>query len=154
VTGGKELKNVIVADYTNLRFDKSLRDGVEGQFDPEASGLTIEGENVRLGMPDGSDWPDDLSQSASARGRLTAGCLTALDESVRERIEDVISGEVATQVISRLPRNTEEMEALIRAGYYTAERMSWDVVVKKHLLNSLQKALHKQRTKISTPHPE
>jgi hypothetical protein len=71
--------------------------------------------------------------------------LSQIDQSVRNAIEDNISEKVAMQICSRLPKNASEMEDMIRTGEAIAERMSWDVVVKKHLLPSIQKALRKQR---------
>ena len=80
-------------------------------------------------------------------GRPDIKDFSEIDQSVRGRIEDGISDKVAMQICSRLPKNDSEMEEMIRTGETIAERMSWDVVVKKHLLNTLQKALRKQRGK-------
>jgi glycogen synthase len=92
VTGGQDLKSVIVADYTNLE--------THANADIE-----------------------DLRQ---------------INREVRDRIEASQSEKVAMQICSRLPKNESEIESMIQTGYDMAKNMSWDVVVKNYLLNSLQ----------------
>ena len=71
--------------------------------------------------------------------------LLQIDRQVRNQIEARQSKKVAMQIIQRLPKDKSETEDIIQAGYRIAKDMSWDVMVKNYLLNSLQKALHKQQ---------
>ena len=91
VTGEEELRNVIVADYTNLEIRNH---------------------------PDIED-------------------LLNIERVVRDGIEKNVSKEVAMQICSRLPKNQAEVENMVSTGYELARNMSWDVVVKNYLLNSL-----------------
>jgi len=100
ITGTESVKNIIIANYTNL-------------------------DNRRV--PDVED-------------------LLRIDRSVRSRIEDCVSEEVAREIIRRLPKNESEIESMIQTGYSLAKNMSWEMVVKNYLLPSLQKALHKQHS--------
>ena len=93
VTGAEDVKNVIVADYTNL-------------------------ETRRY-----ADIEDMLH----------------IDRRLRDQIEASQSAKVAMQICSRLPKNDSEIESMTQTGYELAKNMSWDVVVKNYLLNSLQK---------------
>ena len=93
ITDDEDVKNVIVADYTNLEN--------HSQADVE--------DLLQI------DWPE------------------------RDHIEATQSEKVAMQICSRLPKNESETESMIRTGYELAKNMSWDVVVKNYLLNSLRK---------------
>ncbi len=93
ITDDEDVKNVIVADYTNLEN--------HSQADIE--------DLLQI------DWPE------------------------RDHIEATQSEKVAMQICSRLPKNESETESMIRTGYELAKNMSWDVVVKNYLLNSLRK---------------
>ncbi|MHC4076561.1 MAG: hypothetical protein ACYSRZ_09165, partial [Planctomycetota bacterium] len=62
----------------------------------------------------------------------------------RNHIENYVSEKVAMQICSRLAKNQAELEELIQTGYSLAENMSWDMVVKNYLLNSLKKIHPKQ----------
>ncbi len=93
VTSGEAVRNVIIADYTNLA-NHSCSD------------------------------IEDMLQI----GRV-----------VRDQIEASESDKVAMQICSRLPKNEAEIESMIQSGYELAKNMSWDIVVKDYLLNSLQK---------------
>ena len=98
-TAGREVRNVITADYTNLG-------------DYQYADL------------------EDLLQ---------------IERKVRDQIETVEGARVAKEVLERLPKNDAELEAMIREGYRLACDMSWDVVVKKYLLNDLSRAVDQQR---------
>lgn len=100
VTNGEGVKNVIVADYTNLE-SRSYRD------------------------------IEDMLQ---------------IDRSVRNQIEISESEKVAMQICSRLAKSESEMEGMIQNGYRLAKDMSWDVVIKNYLLNSLQNTPRKQQS--------
>jgi glycosyltransferase involved in cell wall biosynthesis len=93
VTCGDDVKNVIIADYTNLANHSC------------------------------SDIEDMLQ----------------IGRAVRDQIEASESDKVAMQICSRLPKNEAEIESMIQSGYELAKNMSWDIVVKDYLLNSLQK---------------
>jgi hypothetical protein len=98
VTRGRDVRNVIVADYTQL-----------------------------------GDYPyADLEDLMQIGGK------------VREHTEAWEGARVAQEVLDRLPRNDAESESLLREGYRLAHSMSWDVVVRKYLLNDLR-AAHRSR---------
>jgi len=99
VTSNEAVKNVIVADYTNL--------------------VTQNYADI-----------EDMLQ---------------IDRSVRERIETSESEKVAMQICSRLAKNESEIGEMVESGYYLAEKMNWDVVVKNYLMTSLEKSWHKLR---------
>jgi hypothetical protein len=97
-TGGREVRNVIIADYTNL-----------------------------------GDYPyADLED------------LLQIDRRVRDHVEAVESIRVAREILARLPRDDVELESLIREGHGLACNMSWDMVVRKYLLNDLSRVLDRQ----------
>ncbi|MBN1361158.1 MAG: hypothetical protein JW993_11215 [Sedimentisphaerales bacterium] len=98
VTAGQEVRNILVADYTQLG-DHSARD------------------------------IEDLLQ---------------IDRRVRDQIEGAESARIATEIIERLPRNEAETAALLSEGYRLACNMSWDVVVRKYLLNDLARSTERQ----------
>ena len=56
---------------------------------------------------------------------------------MRDHIEAVESARVAQEVLDRLPQNDAELDNLIYEGHRLAHNMSWDVVVRKYLLNDL-----------------
>jgi glycogen synthase len=93
VMGPENVKNVIVADYTDLE--------VRSYIDVE-----------------------DLLQ---------------INRTIRDRIEASQSEKVAMQICSRLPKDDSEIENMVKTGYELAKNMSWDVVVKDYLLNSIRK---------------
>jgi len=100
VTAGREVRNVIVANYTNL-----------GDF-PYAD-------------------IEDLQQ---------------INRKVRDHLEAVEGARVAQEILDRLPKNDAELDSLIYEGQQLARNMSWDVVVRKYLLNGL--------AQIAPPRPE
>jgi len=71
--------------------------------------------------------------------------LLAIDRTIRDRIEAQVSSEVADEILMLLPKNESEVAAMIENGYRIARNMSWEVVVSKYLLPSLNKVLNKQR---------
>ncbi|MHC4228497.1 MAG: glycosyltransferase family protein [Planctomycetota bacterium] len=99
ITNDEDVRNVIVADYTNL----------ENYSQAEIEDLPQ------------IDWP------------------------VRDHIEAIQSEKVAMQICSRLPKNESETESMVRTGHELAKNMSWDVVVKNYLLNSLRKISERVR---------
>ncbi len=98
VTGGRDVRNVVLADYTAM---------------DDCSGADIE----------------DLLQ---------------IDRKVRDRIEAAEGVRVAREILDRLPQNDAELERMIRDGHRLACNMSWDMVVRKYLLNDLLRTHDKQ----------
>jgi len=70
--------------------------------------------------------------------------LLQINRQVRDRIEATEGARLAREILERLPRNEAELDAMIREGYRLAYNMSWDVVVRKYLLNDLSRASQKQ----------
>jgi glycogen synthase len=99
-TGAEEVKNVIIADYTNLA--------------------------------------SELSCGSKNGGYAEVEDILQIDRLVRDRIEAGESEKVAMQICSRLPKDEAEIKSMIQTGYELAKNMSWDVVVKNYLLNSLK----------------
>ncbi len=71
--------------------------------------------------------------------------LLHINREVRDNIEASESEKVAMQICSRLPKNEDEIESMLETGYELARKMSWDMVVKHYLLNSLKNMTAKQR---------
>lgn len=71
--------------------------------------------------------------------------LLKINREVRDNIEASESEKVAMQICSRLPKNEAEIESMLDTGYELASKMSWDMVVKHYLLNSLKNMTAKQR---------
>jgi len=63
--------------------------------------------------------------------------LLQIEKSVRDQIEAAEATRVANEIVDRLPKDRSQMEQMIREGYRLARNMSWEVVVRKHLLNDL-----------------
>lgn len=72
--------------------------------------------------------------------------ILGIERSVRDEIEQQISSNVAMQICSRLPKNDDEINSLIQSGYAVAEKMTWDVMVQRYLLKSLDKNHRRQKT--------
>jgi hypothetical protein len=70
--------------------------------------------------------------------------LMQIDRQTRDRIETAESLRVAHEIMERLPKDEADLETLIKAGYSLACNMSWDVVVRKYLLNDLLHTPQKQ----------
>jgi hypothetical protein len=98
VTGGREVRNVILADYTTLN---------------------------------GYSFADieDLLQ---------------INRKARDHIEAVEGARVAGEILDRLPKTDTDLERMIREGYRLASNMSWDMVVRKYLLNDLLRTRDQQ----------
>ncbi len=97
VTAGQDVRNTIIADYTNL--------GDYRYVDLE--------DLLQLGRP------------------------------VRDHIEAMEGARVAREILERLPKHEAELELMIREGYRLACNMSWEMVVRKYLLNDLTRVLEK-----------
>ncbi len=66
----------------------------------------------------------------------------AIDQGVRDWIEHRNSGQAAQQLFQRLPTDTQTLQERLETGEAMARRMSWEVVVREHLLPSLERARH------------
>jgi len=72
--------------------------------------------------------------------------LLQIDRLVRDEIEAKESRKVAAEVMSRLPKNEQELDCLIQSGYRIAKNMSWDTVVEHYLVPGLQNIMQKQNS--------
>ena len=97
VADDKNSKNVIIADYTDLK----------------NNGYSVDIEN-----------PLEIGRSH------------------RREVEDHISEKVSTEIIRRLPKTKPQVTKMIQTGYSLAKQMSWEVVVKKHILKGLHRILY------------
>jgi len=70
--------------------------------------------------------------------------LVQIEKSVRDRIEAAEAARVAVEIMDRLPEDRTQTEQMIREGYRLARSMSWDVVVRKYLLDDLSQVHEKQ----------
>lgn len=64
-----------------------------------------------------------------------------IDQGVRDWIEGSSSATAAQTIFSRLPRSTDETEALLTRGSEIAQKMSWEVVVSDYLLPGIRRAI-------------
>lgn len=70
--------------------------------------------------------------------------LVQIDKSVRDRIEASEAARVAKEIVDRLPKDQAQADQMLREGYRLARSMSWDVVVRKYLLNDFSRMHEKQ----------
>lgn len=70
--------------------------------------------------------------------------LLKIDRQFRDQIEYKVSEKAALEICARLPRKDDDFNQLLRSGYELARHMSWEAVVEKYFLKSLNKALRKQ----------
>jgi len=108
-TGAGDVKNAIIADYTNLDC-RQASPPRQASLDPPTAGFN---QNPAL-LGHGYAEIEDILQ---------------IGRSVRDRIEAIESEKVAMQICSRLPKNEAEVESMIQTGYELAKNMNWDVVV-------------------------
>jgi len=71
--------------------------------------------------------------------------LLRMDREQRDRIETVVAGRVAEEILRRLPRDEAAHEELRRRGFELASRMSWEVVCRDYLLPAIERASRKHR---------
>ena len=64
----------------------------------------------------------------------------SIGQQTRDAIENINSGQVAREIMARLPKNDGELDALLKRGYELARMMSWEVVARDYLLPSLHRA--------------
>ncbi len=70
--------------------------------------------------------------------------LLQIDRRLRDHLEATEGARVAQEVLNRLPQSDAELDSLIHEGRRLAHNMSWDVVVRKYLLNDLARIADKQ----------
>ncbi len=70
--------------------------------------------------------------------------LLQINRHVRDHIEVAEANRLAAEILERLPRNEEDLSEMIAEGYRLAYSMSWDVVVRKYLLNDLSRTPQRQ----------
>jgi hypothetical protein len=73
-----------------------------------------------------------------------------IDRLARNRVEAVQSKKVADEILTRLPKDDAQVEAIIRDGYELAKKMSWEVVVNNYLLKNLANIHASRATTVST----
>ncbi len=71
--------------------------------------------------------------------------LMSVGQSQRNQIEHDVAGQVAQQLIERLPRNPREFEEFLNRGYDLATHMSWDAVARDYILPGIKRAIKAQR---------
>jgi hypothetical protein len=71
--------------------------------------------------------------------------LLQINRKARDHIEAVEGARVAGEILERLPQDDAQFERMIREGYRLACHMSWDMVVRKYLLNDLLRAPNRQQ---------
>jgi glycogen synthase len=85
-----------------------------------------------------------IADYTAVDGRATEiNDLLGVGRAVRDQIEARVSSEVADEILMLLPKTEFELAAMIENGYRIAKNMSWEVVVSKYLLPSLEKILRK-----------
>ena len=67
-----------------------------------------------------------------------------IDKAERDYIEHKVSGKVALEICSRLPKNDDEFNRMLQSGYELARHMGWESVVERYVLKSLNKAVRKK----------
>jgi glycosyltransferase involved in cell wall biosynthesis len=67
----------------------------------------------------------------------------AIDQAYRDQIEAAQAGEVAQQIVDRLPQDDAEAQQLLEKGFAISQKMSWQVVVEEYLLPGLARATHR-----------
>jgi hypothetical protein len=58
----------------------------------------------------------------------------------RDAIEHEVSGKIAAELMTRLPRTPAQFEALINRGYELATHMSWDAVAENYIVPGIERA--------------
>ncbi|MCK4341661.1 MAG: hypothetical protein KAY37_08060 [Phycisphaerae bacterium] len=69
----------------------------------------------------------------------------AIGTSERREVEYKLAGQLADQIIKRLPQTEAEEEKLIRSGHELATRMSWDVVAERFVFPAIRRACAHRR---------
>jgi hypothetical protein len=63
----------------------------------------------------------------------------------RDAIEHEVAGQIARELIDRLPRTPDEFAAFIERGYALAQQMSWDAVARDYVLPGIRRAVRANR---------
>ncbi|RMF34289.1 MAG: hypothetical protein D6759_06060 [Chloroflexi bacterium] len=67
--------------------------------------------------------------------------LLSLGRAERDVVEMTVARQVAAQIMERLPRDDEAVEALLAQGAALSQRMGWETVVRDYLLPGLSRAI-------------
>lgn len=70
----------------------------------------------------------------------------AIDAGERRQVELRLAGQVAEQILQRLPTSEADEEKLMAAGYELAKRMSWDAVAERLVLPAVRRATARRRS--------
>ncbi|HPS55451.1 MAG TPA: hypothetical protein PLP05_07635 [Sedimentisphaerales bacterium] len=72
------------------------------------------------------------------------------EDLITKQVEDDLSKKLAVMICARIPENNFETEKLLKSGYELASKMSWEAVVSKYVLKSINKALNATEQKLTT----
>jgi hypothetical protein len=64
----------------------------------------------------------------------------SIDQLQRDTIEKTEASALATRILERLPKNNAQRQELLLRGHRLSRNMSWQVVVRDHLLPALTRA--------------
>ena len=73
--------------------------------------------------------------------------LMAIGQSQRDALEHKVAGEVAIELLDRLPRTPAEFEQFIDRGHAMAEKMSWEAVAREYVIPGIERAVKHNRLK-------
>jgi hypothetical protein len=66
---------------------------------------------------------------------------TAIGDAERREVEQTLAGQLADELLARLPKNESEQQRLIEAGHELAGQMSWDVVAEQSIFPAIRRAM-------------
>ena len=75
--------------------------------------------------------------------------LLQIGKADREAIEDHVAAGVAEELVTRLPRTSDEFEPYLDRGYALAQQMSWDAVARGYILPGFEIALGRATVRAS-----
>jgi hypothetical protein len=77
--------------------------------------------------------------------RPPAKDLMGINRPYRESLEARVAGNVANELLRRLPGTPQQKADLIKSGYAAASHMTWEVIAKNYFLPAIDRACRKQR---------
>jgi hypothetical protein len=78
---------------------------------------------------------------------LRADQMMSIGLAERDQIEHTVAGEVARELVDRLPRSPKDFNDFIERGHALASQMSWDVVARDYVIPGIRRAARAQRLK-------
>jgi len=121
IAGGDPAPNVLIGDYIGWSAGgSSSGDQTGGKADSSAVGQ---------------------SGQRQPAGAWTMERLLAIDAADRAALEERTAEKLAAQLHTALPRSEDDRLALLRRGAELAKGMSWDEVLRQHLLPTIDRAL-------------